>query len=155
MLTRLGSVDHLLGDAQHVHGAQRITGPDALADGQVLARSIDADRGRGGRAPGLGRLERRGRREIMPDSPIRAVPAFCGATGPIARGCVGGRPTGTPAGRATQADAPGSFADLELAEAGGAKLGDQGRQQFTGQTFDGGVVDRAFVGAARGSAGVR
>ena len=47
---------------------------------------------------------------------------------------------------AAQADAPAALADLELAEAGRAELGDQGRQQLLGQAVDGGVVGGALVG---------
>ena len=92
-------------------------------------RAVAARRGRArpgsGRAGGASRAGRSARR------------------GAVARAGAGRAPRSpTAVGRPAQADAPGALADLELAEAGGAELGDQRRQQLVGQPVDRGVVGR-------------
>jgi hypothetical protein len=50
--------------------------------------------------------------------------------------------------RTAQADAPGTLADLELAEPRCAELCDQRGKQFVGQTVDRGVIRSAFGGVS-------
>ena len=59
----------------------------------------------------------------------------------------GPRPARVPSAGPAQPDAPGTLADLELAETGRPELGDEGGQQLVAQAVDGGVVGRALGGA--------
>ena len=146
----------LLGDAEHVDGAEPVAGADPGAGRQVR------------RAAGRCRRPARSRRRATrsgPSSPraddgavarrpvaaagrvaaLRAI-AAARAAGSSRSALRAGR--GRVAGRPAQADPPATLADLELAEAGRAELGDERRQQLVGQAVDGGVIGRALGGAA-------
>ena len=83
-------------------------------------------------------LEPRRRMAVAGAARLRA------ATLALARSALACRRRAPSAGPA-EPDAPGALADLELAEARRAELGDEGRQQLVAQAVDRGVVGRPLA----------
>ena len=155
--------------------ADRVPGPDPRAGHDARARLEEPDGRRGGDGPErvaararrdapTGRHPSRGRGAgrrpavASPSSPAWFAPrpgptgvsvgraGRCRALRAGRRGAAL-RPGGA-VGRAAQADLPAAFADLDLAEAARAELGDQGRDELVSQGVDGGVIGQPGGGIA-------
>ena len=144
----MADADRRPGPASRRRSAPRLEDADGRRGAPRIARSAGVGRrpagptaatGRAVAAGGRGGLRRAGRapRPAWP----RLRPRPVGAR----------RPRRPPAGPA-QADLPVALADLELAQAARAELGDQRRQELVGEAVDRGVVGAARGGARRGRA---